>query len=145
MLYFDTNVFVYAADITSEHHHNAVSLLHQTTTQKLPFTTSVETIQEIIHVYKKLHRLKYGLKICQNILKLIPQPLSVDKTIISQYLKVTSQYPKLESRDCLHIAICRVHSIPILITQDKALARLKITRLQIQTPTQLLKALKSPN
>lgn len=145
MFYLDTNVFVYTADITSQHHHGAVNLLHQITAQKLPFTTSVETIQEIVHVYKKLHRLKYGLKICQNILKLIPQPLPVDKTVISQYLKVTSQYPKLESRDCLHLAICQVHSIPILITQDKTLAHLKITRLHIQTPTQFLKTPKPPD
>lgn len=144
MFYLDTNVFVYAADITSQHHHSAVNLLHQITARKLPLTTSVETIQEIIHVYKKLHRLKYGLKICQNILKLIPQPLPVDKTVISQYLKFTSQYPKLESRDCLHLAICQVHSLPVLVTQDKTLTRLKITKLNIQTPKQLLNTLAIP-
>ena len=142
MLYLDTNIFIYAAESRSPHYQTSKDLLHQLFSQKLPFTTSAQTFQEVIHLSKKLHHLKRGLKICRTILKLIPQPLPINTAVIKRYLKFTSKYPKLQSRDCLHLAICQIYSIPILVTQDKTLTHTKVTKLKIQTPEQFLKALK---
>ena len=137
MLYLDTNIFIYAADKTQPQHKLALQLLHQAASQKLPLITSVETIQEIVHTFKKAHKLKFGLQVCRLVLKLVPHIVPIDRAIITEFLKLAAKYPKPESRDCLHLATCLVHKLPTLVTEDKTLLKTKIPKIDIKSPHQL--------
>ena len=85
MIYIDTNVFIYANDKGSRFYKNAVSLLKLLASKDLNITTSTEAFQEIVHVAKKLKQVVRGVELCDKILKVIPNPISIDLVIIKKY------------------------------------------------------------
>lgn len=56
--YFDTNIFLYAADPQSEFHAAATKALEFVAEGKITGITSTETFQEIIYVGQREKRLK---------------------------------------------------------------------------------------
>ncbi|OGM26133.1 hypothetical protein A3D00_01680 [Candidatus Woesebacteria bacterium RIFCSPHIGHO2_02_FULL_38_9] len=125
MIYIDTNVFIYANDKGSRFYKNAVSLLKLLASKDLNITTSTEAFQEIVHVAKKLKQVVRGVELCDKILKVIPNPISIDLVIIKKFLKMIKIYPFLESRDLLHLAVCLEKKADSLITEDEKLRRVK--------------------
>lgn len=144
-LYLDTNIFLYATDPKSVFYDQAITLLHSAKLQHLPLITSTETLQEIIHTSKKAHKLKLGLKICQSVLKLATHLLPIDKSTITQYLKNVSKYPQLESRDCLHLAVCIVNQLPLMVSQDKHFQKIVTKSPRIKSLDQTLSILSPTN
>mgnify|MGYP001587884323 CR=1 FL=1 len=125
MLYLDTNVFLYASYRENRFYEDATSLLKRFSTREVPITTSSETLQEIIHYAKNLKRLKLGLKVCRKLLEIVSEPLPVNTIIIEGFLKIVEKYPRLESRDCLHLAVCLENNVDALVTEDKHLGKVK--------------------
>jgi predicted nucleic acid-binding protein len=131
MYYLDTNIFIYATDPTNAYFKNAQKLITMAEKQSLQITTSVETLQEIIHFSQRLDKLNVGITLCEIIHTLIPKPFPIDSNTIKHYLNLIQQFPKLQSRDCLHIATCQQHQFSTLVTQDKHLLQTKIDHLAI--------------
>lgn len=128
MIYLDTNIFIYASEKNSSFNSQAKKLLRSIVTNKIPFTTSVETFQEVIHYSKRFKKVKKGLDICERLLRLVSEPLQVDLPIIKSFLRVTKDYPYLESRDCIHLAICFENNINEVVSEDKDFKKVKLIK-----------------
>lgn len=125
--YLDTNVFLSAIEPIDPFHQHAQELLRQVELRTITATTSTETYQEIIHVAKKQKRLAIGIKLCQTLFKLIPQPLPIDTQVIHEFLSLIGQKSKPDTRDHLHIAVCLANKIPHLVTEDETMLKTTIS------------------
>lgn len=119
MIYLDTNIFLYASDRESIHFKSCEKLLKAIALGNIEATTSNETIQEIMHYFRFLKKDQSGLQICRGLLKLIPEPLESTNAIIDQFLNFFPKYPKPQSRDLFHLAVCVANDIGRLCTYDR--------------------------
>lgn len=138
MVYLDVNVFIYFADENSNFYPEAEKLIELIGLVKIKSSTSLETLQEIVHSAKKLKQTKRGVSICQDIIKLIPTLYPVNLEVIRKYLYMAGKFPGLESRDCIHLATCLVNKVKTLVTEDRKLLKVKAEGLNICTIKQAL-------
>lgn len=139
MIYLDANIFIYSTDKSSKFYSDSAALIRAIGLKKTTGSTSSETLQEIIHGFKKLQQITQGIYLCQTILDKMPITiLPVDIKVIKQYLLIVNNNRNLESRDCLHLATCKVNKVKALITEDKKLLKVKAAGLSICTIKQAL-------
>ncbi len=137
-LYLDTNVFLSATESTDPFHKIALQLFESLEEQKNTATTSVETFQEIVYVAKRLKKLSLGIELCRQLLHLIPDPLAIDQPVLDEFLSLVAKFSRLDTRDCLHLAVCIECKIPYLITEDVDLRKSDIPNLKIISIKQAL-------
>ena len=136
MLYFDTNIFVYAADTKSPYRAITKNLIEYCVQQSIPIQTSTETIQEIVHLGKYSKTLNNALIVARETMTIVEQLLAVNKEVIQRYLRLVAKYPRLESRDLIHLASCVEFHVPHLVTYDKKLKH--CTEVKVSTPEEFL-------
>jgi predicted nucleic acid-binding protein len=124
-VYLDTNIFVYSATPGSLYFETSLNLLKRVVELELETATSLGTIQEIVYVMDKLSQRNKGVKIARETTKIIRNILSIDASLLETYLKLIVKYSKLESRDCIHLAVCIKNKIKTIITEDKHFKRVK--------------------
>ncbi|MCL5676103.1 MAG: type II toxin-antitoxin system VapC family toxin [Patescibacteria group bacterium] len=138
MLYLDANIFVYAAQKNSEYKSSCLDFLKSVKAGLFSATTSCETPQEIIHFAWRLKEIKKGVKICEELLNIIPGPLEINFEALKIYLDLAKKYPKtVESRDLLHLAVCLENNIDIIVTYDRHFKKFK--EIKSFTPEEMLK------
>lgn len=125
VVYIDTNVFVYASEPESGFHKEASEFLINAKNLNLSLVTSVETFQEIVHLSRIAGGRVKSVKLCRDILKLTSNPLEINFKVLLIFLKLVEKYQKLESRDCLHLAVCIENNVEVLVTQDEHFAKVK--------------------
>lgn len=128
MIYLDANVFLYSVNPKSLYHKNSVTLLKRLVQSEVKAQTSTESIQEVVHVLKRLDQLEIGLNLAKEMLISFKELLTVDSETIKKYLGYLKKYPELESRDCLHLAVCKQNGVKTMITEDKHLRKIKSLR-----------------
>lgn len=80
--------------------------------------TSAECFQEIIHRYKAINNQEF-LQIAYEALEsLVHSTEDVSKLDTDQARNFSAQYPKLSSRDCLHLAIMKRFNCERIWTYD---------------------------
>jgi len=123
LYYLDTNIFVYAAaqTIYSEACQKVLDLIAN---NKINGATSLETIQEVVFLGQKQKNIDSFIAVAQGIMELV-ELFSVEELVINEYLKLSKQYPNIISRDLLHVATCKIHSINTIISLDKDLDNFK--------------------
>ncbi len=128
MYYIDSNIFILAANKSALLHHNCQQFLKKINKESLAVTTSFETVQEIIHACRGYLNNRLGIKICQNILKIISEPLIINHEVITTYLKYAKKYENVDSQDLIHLACCVVYGIDRVVTYDKHFDKFKEIR-----------------
>lgn len=123
--YLDTNIFLYAADPYSPYHTACKGVLVEIAKGALRAFTSVETIQEIVYFHQRQRQIKQGLKLVDDIFKLMPELLSVDREIIIEFRKLLDRYPGVPSRDLIHLAACKVNGLRAVISIDRDFDKFK--------------------
>lgn len=136
MYYLDSNIFLYSALKNSPYHHSCIFFLQKIKESSLSVTTSCETIQEIIHVVSGLANRELGIRICRDLLKIIPEPLAIDLAVLPVYLQSAKKYQGVESRDILHLAVCISNTIDTVITYDRHFQ--KFSEIKVLTPEDIL-------
>lgn len=134
--YIDTNVFITLADTKDPSSLQVYHFIEFCRKNKIELVTSVETIQEIIHVLKNKRRLKEGITLASRVMKLVDEVLSVDKDIISIYLDIISRQVSFQSRDYIHFACCKANSLSTFVTYDRDLKKYK--DLDVRTPEEFI-------
>ena len=117
-VYLDTNIFLYLSDITSPFHADCVNLILYCQQQNTRVTTSVETIQEIIHFAKNTKQLKTGIEVSQTTLSLVDGLFDITNKSINEFLEKVEVYSSAKSRDVLHLSVCIENQIHTIITYD---------------------------
>lgn len=123
--YIDTNIFLYTEDPESPHHLACKGILEQVATGSITGVTSVETIQEIAYFHQKHKQPRKGLRLIDDILKILPNLLSIDTATIEEFRYLLERYPMSSSRDLIHFAVCKVYGISQIITVDKDFDRFR--------------------
>lgn len=116
--YLDTNIFLYAADPSSEFHNASRRLLELAAEGKIAAVTSTETFQEVIYVGQREKRLESVLRIFDQALQLVDVVLDIGRAELTQFRTLAEKYPNLEGRDLLHTAACITSGILQIVSYD---------------------------
>ncbi len=118
MTFVDTNVFMLVAGSPHPLRQPAMAALRG----KSDLVTSVEVLQEILHVFLRRGR----LDLCDQAFLLAYRSVvdiwAIDPGDIAQARSLADLHPELESRDLIHLACCQRRRASDLITFDRALA-----------------------
>ena len=117
--YLDANIFIYANNPDDPYYRACSAILKTVALKNRMAVTSTETIQEIIFYSQKFKDVDSGIYMAKEILKIVPRILPVDLKVVHKYLTLVEEYPKMDSRDSLHVAVCLSNGITSIISVDK--------------------------
>ena len=121
MIFVDANVFMYTVGKSHPLQRPAQLFFRQSTNNRERLCTSVEVIQEMMHVYLRSNR-PHTL---DSALELISQagvevwPLEEADVTLARELH--DEHPALGARDLCHLASCRRRGVTEIMTFDKGL------------------------
>jgi len=118
-VYWDTNVFIYQSTPESPYFKECLDFVGCCQERKIFIETSVETIQEIVHVAQKQKLPHLGLQISKKAIQLTNKLYPVTEITIQKFLSLADEYPSITSRDLIHVAVCLENNISTIITYDK--------------------------
>jgi predicted nucleic acid-binding protein len=141
----DTNILIYAADLSSPFHRRAVDFISQTARGEWPSCVCYQSLCEFTEIItgnrvRSPQSLDVAEKFMDRLLK-YPQPaiLYPDETILRQSLRLMQRYPSLNKRfrDARIAATLMKHGVKILVTANSA-PFLAIRELEIENPFEAL-------
>ena len=122
MIFVDTNVFVLAIGRAHPLRDEAAAVLRPGADHAGRLATSVEVLQEIMHVFLRRRR----LDLCDRTFRMVDDSVEavwgLDPEDITQARALADLHPELESRDLIHLACCQRRRASGLVTFDRALA-----------------------
>jgi len=119
-LYFvDTNVFIYRTQKQSPYYEECKKFLDLALMGEISITTSVETLQEVVHVFRRTKQNSLGIRVAKLILEQNTDLLEINAGIIEKFVVLAEKYPRSDSRDLLRVAACSYNGIRPIITLDK--------------------------
>jgi predicted nucleic acid-binding protein len=117
VVFVDTNVFMYAVGRPHPLREHAQAALKEATGQ---LATSAEVLQELLHAYLPVGRLKdldRALQLATDLATIWP----VDAVDMRAARELVVAHPGLGARDLLHLALCQRHAATQLLSFDRAL------------------------
>ena len=126
--YLDANTFVYASNPRDPYFKPCSQILNRVSSRKIQAVTSTETIQEIVFYSQKFRNINLGIAAAREVLNIMPKILPIDSSVIQRYLELVSVYPKIDSRDNLHVAVCLLNGITAIISSDRDFDKIKEIR-----------------
>lgn len=121
MIFVDTNVFMYAVGRPHPLRDVARAELLGHVEQQRPLATSAEVLQELLHAYLPVGRLRTldaALRLALDLTTVWP----VEADDVRDGRDLHARHPGLAARDLLHLAVCIRRSANRLLTYDQALA-----------------------
>ncbi|MEX0691458.1 MAG: type II toxin-antitoxin system VapC family toxin [Gemmatimonadales bacterium] len=122
MIFVDTNVFMYAVGGPHPLRDSARTFFDEHQVPSTRLVTSAEVIQELLHAYLKVNR----LKTLDTALRLVETGLAtvwpVEVADVRGARALIPHHPGLSARDLVHLACCHRHGAHDLMTYDRALA-----------------------
>lgn len=120
MIFLDTNVFMYAAGTAHPYKNRCLKLLERVA--KSPSAhehcTNTEVLQEILHRYRAINLEQIGFELFDLVINLglIIHPIELQDLKIAK--KILREYPKLSTRDAVHIGMMIRRDINTVISYD---------------------------
>lgn len=121
MIFVDTNVFIYAVGRAHPLRAVAREALTGRVREGRRLATSVEVLQELLHVYLPVGR-ESTLDAAMHLATGLSEVWTVDAEDVRDARLLHGQHPGLSARDLVHLAVCRRHGVEELLTYDSALA-----------------------
>ena len=94
-VYLDANVFVYAAGTPHPLKEPCVAILRRVESGDLLATTSVETLQELLHLYQRRGLASAGATLVRRVMALLPVILPIDAADLAKAADLGEQHPAL--------------------------------------------------
>ena len=85
---------------------------------ELDATTSVEVVQQVLHRYRSIGRSDIGIALATDIMNTFAPVLPVTHAVMRRTVLLGDRYPRLSSRDLVHVATCIIEGIETIITPD---------------------------
>lgn len=134
MIFIDTNIFMYAAGSAHSNKGPCVTFLEKVVAagQASEYSTNTEVLQEILHRYTAIGKQQLGFEIYDLILglQLTIHPIELLDLHVAKKLMV--KYPKLSTRDCVHLGMAVRRGFKIFVTCDRDFA--SVEELKIAFP-----------
>ena len=105
MIYVDSNVPMYLVGAEHPHKQRVVVLVPQLISARDQLVTSAETFQEILHRYRALGDRDHLSAAYDALDAMISMVADVTRDDVDQARAHSGRYPRLSSRDCLHLAV----------------------------------------
>lgn len=110
---------MYACGTDSPQKEPCLALLEKIKTEQVDGVSSAEVLQEILHRYWALGRIKDGMGVYNQFRSLPLRWLEILPEDVDEARLLLENNSRLSSRDALHIAVMRRHRITKIATYDK--------------------------
>lgn len=115
----DVNIFMYAAGAPHPHKEPSLRLLQRVVDNELDVVTDTEALQEILYRYWKLKRAAQGIALVEEVTRLMPVILPVQRADAILAASLLGQHPQIEPRDAIHAAVMLNAGIAHLYSYDE--------------------------
>jgi predicted nucleic acid-binding protein len=129
LIFLDANIFMYAAGQDSPQRKPCQKFLRRVVEGKAPrVCTDAEVLQEIVHRYRSLGADALAFRIFDSVIALgIPiLPVGVDE--VGRARRLLESWPRLSTRDGLHLGVMEAHGIVDVLSYDKDFDRVTWAR-----------------
>jgi len=116
--FLDAAIFMYTAGVAHPLRESCLVIMREVGAGSLDATTSVEVVQEIHHRYRSIRRPDIGQALAQDVMDTFAPVLPVTHAVMRRAGVLAERYPRLGSRDLVHVATCIVEGIDTIITPD---------------------------
>ena len=121
MIFVDSNVFVYAVGKPHPLRAEAQHFFLESSRNGKRLVTSAEVLQELLHVYLPVGRIKTLDAALDLATKGVDQIIPINSETVIQARHLVDEYPGLTARDLLHLSVCQIHKILEIKTFDRNL------------------------
>ena len=121
MIFVDSNVFIYAVGRPHPLRDEARSFFLESARKGDVLTTSVEVLQELMHVYLPVRRLQTLDEALALATRATSEVLSITRETVEHARALVDRHPGLTARDLLHLSVCQLNRIKHLKTFDRGL------------------------
>ena len=105
MIYVDSNVPMYLVGADHPNKQRVIQLASQLISAREQLITSAESFQEIIHRYLSRSDREHLSAAYEALEAMVSLVAEVNKLDVDRARALSGYYPKLSSRDCLHISV----------------------------------------
>ncbi len=131
----DANVFIYAVGRWHPYQQPCVRLLAEAEENPGQYNVNVEVLQEVLHVFWARRQLHDGLRAFDQMLKIFPEPLPIERGDSLLARSILRRHPTLSPRDAIHAAVVLNHGLEAIISADRAFD--EITEIKRLDPLEL--------
>jgi len=121
LIFVDSNVFMYAVGRSHPLKVEAQNFFIDSSNEGKRLVTSAEVLQELLHVYLPVERIKTLDAALELATQGVDQVISVDSAAVLHARNLVDNFPGLTARDLLHLSVCQLHKIKELKTFDRNL------------------------
>lgn len=121
MIFVDSNVFIYAVGRAHPLKAKAQNFFLNSSYKGKRLITSAEVLQELLHVYLPVERIKTLDAAMELATQGVDQVLPIDAATVLHARNLVDTFPGLTARDLLHISVCQLHKVKDLKTFDRNL------------------------
>jgi uncharacterized protein len=122
VIFVDTNVLMYAVGREHPLRREAQGFFQGAMKGgRNELCTSVEVLQELLHAYLPVNRVRTLDAALSLARSCIPVVFPIDVADVRAARGLSDTNPQLGARDLLHLAVCRRHSVGDVRTYDRAL------------------------
>lgn len=118
-VFLDVNIIMYAAGEPHPHKDPSARFLQRVAHGELDVLTDAEVLQEILYRYWHLKRVAQGAVLVEQVIRLIPNVLPVNKADALLAATLLAQHPHVEPRDTIHAAVMLNHGITQVYSYDR--------------------------
>jgi uncharacterized protein len=121
VIFVDSNVFMYAVGRSHPLKAEAQNFFIDSSNEGKRLVTSAEVLQELLHVYLPVERIKTLDAALELATQGVDQVISVDSAAVLHARNLVDNFLGLTARDLLHLSVCQLHKIKELKTFDRNL------------------------
>jgi uncharacterized protein len=117
--FIDTNIPMYAAGSEHAAKRRCLLLLQRIAAGEIDAVTDAEVFQEILHRYSAIGKLDDGCHLFDYFSKVVTSVLPIEMHDVSAARDLLLDFPRLSSRDAIHVAVMRRHDIRVIFSYDR--------------------------
>jgi predicted nucleic acid-binding protein len=117
MILIDANVWMYSVGSDDPHREPSRELLRRVGEGEVEGVVSVEILHEILHRYRSVNRWVLGNQVYESARECCPV-LPVTEDVLEHARQLMYQFPRLQTRDAVHAATVRIHSLDGIYSYD---------------------------
>ena len=119
MILVDANILMYAAGADHPSKGPSISFLEMVATGEIDAAIDAETLQEILHRYRALHRWDDGKAVFDLARRIFVRVIPIDAEVLDRARQLLDTYPRLMARDALHAAIVDINALSAICSFDR--------------------------
>jgi uncharacterized protein len=119
-VFIDAAIVMYASGVDHPYRAACQAILQEIGAGRLDATTSVEVVQEIGHRYVSIRQPDRARELTVATLDLFAPVVPITHAVMRRVPDLMARYPRLDSRDLVHVATCIHEGIPEIISADRA-------------------------